>query len=238
MRHLPPLAALAGLAFLWTTWSAPAAAGTLQVNPVLVELGTDHRIASITVRNEESTPVTIRAYPLSWSQIEGENVYSDSSDVIVSPPVFTLAPGATQVVRVGLRRPSATGRAYRLIVEEVPAASPGGGIRVALRLDLPLFASIEASPPNALRWSITRAGGEATLEASNPSSGYVRLDPAAASEATGLDFGDRIFFGTILPGATRRWTLSEAPRVIDAVRARRLQRSQDDGSVRAPLIRP
>src|SRR5688572_3843038 len=115
MRLISPLVAFAGLAFLWTTWSAPASAGKLQVNPVLVELSADRRTGSITIRNEESEPVTIRAYSLAWSQAGGENVYQETTDVIVSPPVIVLAPGATQVIRVGLRNPGAAGKAYRLI---------------------------------------------------------------------------------------------------------------------------
>ena len=36
-----------------------AAAGSLQVNPLSIEIRTDHRVGSISLHNEESTPVTI-----------------------------------------------------------------------------------------------------------------------------------------------------------------------------------
>ena len=55
----------------------------------------DHRTGSVTVRNEEATPVTVRAYPLAWAQSGGNDDYTETSAVIVSPPVVTIAPGAT-----------------------------------------------------------------------------------------------------------------------------------------------
>ena len=107
----------------------------------------------MTLRNQEADPVTIRAYPLEWRQADGGEAYAETSAVIVSPPIFTIAPGATQLIRVGLRSPSGARQAYRLIIEEVPDASPGNGIRVALRLNLPLYAMIPAGQASAVRWS-------------------------------------------------------------------------------------
>ena len=172
-------------------------------------------------------PVTIRAYPLGWSQADGEDRYEESPAVIVSPPIFTIPPGGTQLVRVGLRSPSAAPRAFRLIVEEVPQARPDGGIQVALRLNLPLYIGIEPGEAAALSWSASaEADGSWTIEAANRGTGYVRLDPAAASAATGIAFADEIAFGTVLPGATRRWRIGAAPTVRDEATFRRIARGQ------------
>ena len=114
---------LGGLLLLGSAFAAaPAAAGTLQVDPITVELSADRKVASVKIRNEEAAPVTIRAYVLTWTQEGGEDVYEESSSLILSPPVFTIKGGGTQLVRVGLRNPAAAGKAYRLIVEEVPEA--------------------------------------------------------------------------------------------------------------------
>lgn len=208
-------------------WSVPAAAGTLQVNPVLLEIDAGRRTATVTVRNEEAVPVTIRAYPLEWRQAEGQDVYSESRAVIVSPPIFTIAPGATQLVRVGLRSPSGSPQAYRLIIEEVPEAAPSQGIRIALRLNLPLYASVPVGDPATLRWSAIRGpdGGWA-IEAANPGTGYVRLNPALAEAATGIRFGDTVSFGTVLPGASRRWTIGPTPELADPARFARVTGAQ------------
>ena len=225
MRRFSALAIASGLAaIMWTAWSAPASAGTLQVNPVLVDINSDRRTASVIVRNEEAVPVTIRAYALTWRQADGEDHYTETAEVIVSPPVTTIAPGASQLVRVGLRAPANGPRAYRLVIEEVPEANPGGGVRVALRLNLPLYVQTSSADAAQLRWSARRTGdGGWSFEASNPGSGYVRLSPEAARAATGVRFDDNLFFGTVLPGGTRRWRVEGELRVEDAGRLRQIQ---------------
>ena len=222
MRRLSPSAAC-GLAILWAAWSAPASAGTLQVNPVLLEISAERRTASVTVRNAETAPVAIRAYALAWRQADGEDVYEETAELIVSPPIFTVAPGATQLVRVGPRSASAEPRAYRLIIEEVPEAAPEGGIRVALRLNLPLYKRIAAGAPAHLRWSARRqADGGWVIEAANSGPGYVRLDADLARAATGARYEDSVYFGTVLPGATRRWRVGPGLRIEDRTQFERL----------------
>lgn len=229
MRRTSSLAAACGaIAIAWAAWSAPVSAGTLQVNPVLVEIDAARRTATVTVRNQEAAPVTIRAYPLAWSQDEGEDSYAESSALIVSPPIFTIPPGGTQLVRVGLRAPSGAPAAYRLIIEEVPEASPGGGIRVALRLNLPLYASLPAGDAAGLTWSAERAPDGWRISAHNRGEGYVRLNREMAREATGIRFEDTVNFGTVLPGATRRWRIGPDAAIEDGARFRQIQRMASD----------
>ena len=230
MRRFPPIAIASGLAaIMWAAWSAPASAGTLQVNPVLVDITADRRTASVTVRNEEAVPVTIRAYALVWTQADGGDSYDETAEVIVSPPVATLAPGATQLIRVGLRAPAGAPRSYRLIIEEVPEANPGGGIRVALRLNLPLHVLTAPGVAGDLQWSARReADGGWSFAARNTGAGYVRLTPEAARAATGIRFDDSVHFGTVLPGATRRWRVGGELRVEDAGRLRQIQGAATD----------
>ena len=219
MRRTFPLAACAALMLTAAAGLAPAAAGTLQVNPVLVEIGAARRTGSVTVRNVEDVPVTIRAYPLLWRQEGGEDHYDPSEAVIVSPPVFTIPAGGTQIVRVGLRRPTTAPQPYRLMIEEVPEAHPGAGIRVALRLNLPLYSGIAPGAPGDLRWSASRqADGRWTVEARNAGAGWVRVDAAIAQAATGIRYEDGFAFGTVLPGAARRWLIGGAPHVADRAR--------------------
>jgi fimbrial chaperone protein len=235
MRLKRALAPACGAALLLTMFSAvPALAGTLQINPVLVEVNASRRTGLVTIRNEESEPVTIRAYALEWRQQGGEEIYGETQAVIVSPPVFTIPAGETQMVRVGLRTPSAAPQAYRLIVEEVPEARPSEGIRVALRLNLPFYAMMPAGEASALRWSAWRElDGHWTLEAVNAGTGYVRIDRDLARGATGLAFGDNVHLGTVLPGATRRWAIGAQPDIQDRVKFQNIARTDGRGSAQA-----
>ena len=226
MRFKPILAAC-GATLLWgAAVGTPASAGTLEVNPVLLEISANRRTATVTLRNQEAVPVTVRAYPLEWRQADGDEHYGETSAVIVSPPVFTIAPGATQLIRVGLRSPAGARQAYRLILEEVPDANPGNGIRVALRLNLPLYAMVPAGEASAIRWSAWQEEGGWVVEAANSGSGYVRLSHEAAQNATGIRAGSDVNFGTLLPGATRRWRIGPQLDVRDQDRFRQIARTQ------------
>ena len=214
--------------------ATPALAGSLQVDPIRLEINAGRRTATLRVRNQDQAPVTIRAYPLAWSQVDGEDHYEESSAVIVSPPIFTIPAGGSQLIRVGLRRPSTEARAYRLIVEEVPQASPDGGVQVALRLNLPLFAMMDSGDASQLSWAASRASdGGWTLEATNRGATYVRVELAAAEAATGVDLDSSTNFGVILPGSRRRWAIGARPAMLDQGRFNSIQRA--NGGAQAQL---
>jgi fimbrial chaperone protein len=213
---------------------APALAGSLQVDPIRLEINAGRRTATLRVTNQERTPVAIRAYALTWSQVDGEDRYEETSAVIVSPPIFTIPGGGTQLIRIGLRNPSGDARAFRLMVEEVPQAAPGGGVQVALRLNLPLFVAMQPGAADELGWSASRgADGRWTVEAANPGRNYVRVEPAAAKAATGVDFAADVNLGVVLPGSRRRWVVGSEPAVHDRARFSSIQQVAGRADARA-----
>lgn len=224
MRHRLTAALLAAAAIVAAAPGA-AEAGSLSVDPIRLEISQGRRTATLRVRNQEQAPVTIRAYALTWTQVDGEDRYEESAAVIVSPPIFTIPAGGTQLIRVGLRTASADPRAYRLMVEEVPQASPGGGVQVALRLNLPLFAMMNAGTAAELGWAASRgADGRWTVEAVNNGANYVRVEPAAAEAATGIDFDNNANLGVVLPNSRRRWVVGDEPALLDRARFTAIQR--------------
>ncbi len=230
------LARLVACSALLAAIPMPVWAGTLQVDPIRLEIDSGRRSATLRVRNQEAMPVTIRAYALAWTQAEGEDRYAETQAVIVSPPIFTIPGGASQLIRVGLRpQAAATPAAYRLMVEEVPQATPGGGVQVALRLNIPLFAHFAPGATSDLAWSAARhTDGSWTVEAVNRGRGHVRIEPAAAQAATGVAFGADTYLGTILPGSVRRWTIGPDPSLADQVRFASIRRTAGAGASPAP----
>ena len=103
------------LSGLWA--AAPAAASSLQVDPIKVEITAERKIAAVRIKNDSDRPVTVRGYALAWTQQGGEDVHQETSAIVVSPPIATIAPGSVQLVRVGLRPGATTPASYRLMVE-------------------------------------------------------------------------------------------------------------------------
>ena len=214
-----------------------ATAGSLRVDPVRLEISSNRRSATVTITNTEQVTVTIRAYPLAWRQVDGEDRHEESSALIVSPPVFTIPAGATQIVRVGLRSPASARNAYRLMIEEVPEARADGGIRVALRLNLPLFAMLDQGSAAQLSWTAWRQTDRSwVVEATNSGSGYVRVAPADVAAATGVQWEGAANL-VVLPGSSRRLVIGPRPNLIDRARFASITRATDRADSQLALSR-
>jgi fimbrial chaperone protein len=120
-----------------------ALAGSFSVNPVRVELSTQRSSAVVQVENTGSSEVTVEARTFTWAQPEGKDQLSPTREVIVTPQVFRLKAGATQLLRIGaLRKPDQSNELpYRLVLEEIPPppAPDVKGLQVALRISIPVF---------------------------------------------------------------------------------------------------
>lgn len=193
------------------TCAAPQAiAGTITVDPVRVDLTPDRKIAALRVTNNDVAPVLIQVSTSGWTQAGGADVYSDTQDVIASPPIATIPPGGTQLVRVGLKSGApAAFAAYRLFVEEVPGANQREGqINVALRLNLPLYAFPAAPKLQPLTWSLARdEQGKPVLVASNTGTAPVQVQRIELANGAQKDRPLSTSMGVVLPNSSRRWPL-------------------------------
>src|ERR1043166_9224936 len=59
-------------------FAAPATAGSLQVDPILLEISQSRRTTMLRIANREAVPVTIRVHAMSWSQPAGADLYQDT----------------------------------------------------------------------------------------------------------------------------------------------------------------
>jgi fimbrial chaperone protein len=196
--------------------AAPAVAGTFSISPIRVELSAQQRTEALTVRNESADrEVVVQAQAFEWTQRDGQDSLTETRDVIVTPPVFTMSGNAQQIVRVAIRKAADPKRelTYRVILQEVPPEAPKNftGLQVALRLSLPIFvAPKESSAPN-LVWSSTWHG-DGTLQVSARNDGDVHAQiidfTVQPKNATASMRNSVVKY--ILPGATASWNL-QAP---------------------------
>jgi fimbrial chaperone protein len=191
----------------------PAAAGTFSIAPVRIELQGAQRTAVITVHNDDDAPLVIQVSTLSWSQPDGEEGYDNTRELLATPPVFTLPPKGEQIVRVALRRePDATRELdYRVLLAEVPQplSKDFTGLRIALRLSLPVF--VKASSPSAAQvsWRVQpQADGTLAVLASNHGGTHLQVTDFEMHFA-GSDQAVRAAVSRyVLPGSTVSWRVT------------------------------
>jgi fimbrial chaperone protein len=218
MRRFP--AASCVFAAAAALWLSPAAAGSFSISPLRVDLSAQARTAALKVRNEDSHAVIVQVQAMTWSQSRGEETLEPTSDLLVSPPVFTLQPDAEQVLRVALRHAPDPSRelSYRLILQEVPERdSPDfTGLSMVLRLTLPAFVAPAVRAAPDLKWSLHRIDGKLRVRAENGGQAHARIlnfKLAAGDEAL-----EQSVVAYVLPGQFREWTLDDAGRFPGTVR--------------------
>ena len=229
--------AVLGLAFFF--YGASAFAGSFTVNPVRVTLSPGLHVAAITVSNNGSEASVIQLQTSSWTQQDGQDVLTPSSEILATPPIFTLPPGGSQIVRVGLRRTPDVQHelTYRLILREVPPPQPiSQGLRVALAISMPVFV-VSAHPAfSNLQWRATRlADGRIQIQATNTGAAHVQVGAIELTPAGGASPVVRQSVATyVLPGNAHSWTFASAAKVL-AGSMLELHASTDSGDVQARI---
>jgi len=207
------ISAWAGLAALLAL--SPAYAGTFTISPLRVDFAGDTGMAVLTVRNGDAKPVVVQTQGLAWSQEGGQDALTPSRDLLVSPAVFTLPAGGSQLVRVALRRNVDPARelTYRLLLQEVPqAASPDfNGLQIVLRLSVPVFVEPLAPATPQVAWVAARGpDGKLSLSARNDGSAHARIHGFSVKTADGATTVlEQPELAYVLPGSTRHWTFDD-----------------------------
>jgi len=202
----------AGLWGIGTVAMVPtmASAANFQVSPVTLTMLANRPVGSLTIKNADSVPVSIKVATYRWTLVDGKDVYTPTDDLIASPPIFTTAAHAGQLVRVGLRHrvPNA---AYRVILEEIPGPSTADGIRIAMNLNLPLYVVVDPTAKANVHWTVWRtATGEVLLEGRNEGGAYqqvIGIDLIGPKKPVVLTTA----MGVILPANMRRWSIGKHP---------------------------
>jgi fimbrial chaperone protein len=120
--------------------------GSILLWPVNPVIEADDRAAALWLENPGKAPVTLQIRIYAWAQQDGKSVYAAQDAVLGTPPIATIAPGEKQLVRLTRTLATAPGTeaAYRVVVDEIPAARPAGAagaaVSVRMRDELPLFA--------------------------------------------------------------------------------------------------
>jgi fimbrial chaperone protein len=222
---------------LWFAASL-AWAGSFEVNPIRVDLSAAANSAAVTVRNTGAESVVVQVSVQAWAQADGKDVLTPTSEVLISPPIATIAASQQQVIRIGLRRaPDAQKElSYRLFLQEVPPPPQPGfqGLQVALRIGMPIFVQPRSGPAKAtLVWDAQlRADGNVSLRLQNKGTGHIQISDVALYLREGKEpVAAHSSLAYVLPGQSREWELKLTQPGVQKTDRLRLKVATDAGSV-------
>jgi fimbrial chaperone protein len=191
--------------------TGPAARGqALSVLPVNVLFSPGQRAASCTVTNvgTSETAIQIRAY--AWSQKDGDDQLTASDAVVVSPPLATIAPGASQVIRLILRQPAQAREAtYRILIDQIPPPAEPGVVHMVLRLSIPIFAQPAIRSFADVQFHLERNAGQIYLVGFNAGNLHEAIRDIVLTTSDGRKLkAESNTSPYILAGVTQRWPIA------------------------------
>jgi fimbrial chaperone protein len=122
----------------------PVYADGILVMPTRIHLNNSARSSEITITNNNTSQQLIRVDARSWEQKNGRDVYAPTTDILVVPPVLSIAPGQEKVIRLGMRTvlSGMRERAFRIYVTQVASKIKGqAAIGLSVRLGVPVYVS-------------------------------------------------------------------------------------------------
>lgn len=206
------------------------------VSPVRMDLAPGARATSVSVTNQSDRARTVQVEAFRWTQVDGDDRFGPPGDLVVNPPVFRMAPGATQIVRAGFRNGAAATaeeNAWRLYFQEIaddsqPEAS--GNLRMLLRIGIPLFVAAQGPARDHAVWDQSRAAdGSAQVRLTNAGNRHVRIAQVRVRDGATID-REVSGLAYLLPGQVRVWTLKDV-----TARPLRLVAQSETGAVDVAL---
>jgi fimbrial chaperone protein len=216
---------------------SPVRASSLSVVPISIDIVQPAATGTMTLRNREARPLNAQVRVFRWTQVDGQDLLEPTQDVIPSPPIVTINPGADYVVR--LQRTAAAEiageEAYRVVVDELPNPNRqrNGTIALVLRYLVPVFfLSPDATQPK-LVWSLTRRNGRTMLSAANNGDKRIQIVDLGLGTVAGRTAAiAKGLAGYVLGHSTRVWVVPGKGSPLDTAI---VFAATDHGPVHAPI---
>ncbi len=190
-----------------------ACAASLQVAPVSVDMVSPKQSATIHLRNTGDRPVQVQVRVFKWSQVEGRDILTPTTEVIASPPAASLKQETSYTIRLArTASPVQSGElAYRLLVDQLPEVNvkrPATEVDMVVRYSLPIFFG-DRSAAADLKWDVRQDSGRLLVRATNRGDRHVKVANLTITPngGSGLSAGKGLN-GYVLPGSTKEWSVS------------------------------
>jgi len=221
----------------------PAAAASLQVTPVKIQVDAPAAASKISLSNPGDRPLTAQLRVFKWTRINGEDKLVATRDVVASPPVVKLEPGEPYMVRIVRvkKSPVAGEESYRLLVDKIPDAdteTPAFGPRFVVRQSIPVFFTAAAASPQ-IAWDAVAKSGRLYLKARNDGERRLRISAlqVAANDRAPVPVG--VGLGYVLGQSSELWPAKLPAGALAPGTTITILAQGDNGPIRAKAkIRP
>lgn len=209
--------------------ACPAAAQSLTVMPVVINMQPGQLAATISISGQGGAETSYQVRAFAWSQKDGTEQLDPTGDVLLSPPLGVIPANASQVVRIVIRKPPRDRESvYRILLDQVPPPSAPGTVRIALRLSLPIFVEPTTRAVPHIEWRVERDSNSMWVVAVNNGTRHERIHDIVLSTGTTVFKPQGDSSPYLLAGATRRFRLT-GDGVLPAAGASLHLTAQSDG---------
>jgi fimbrial chaperone protein len=218
--------------------ASPACAGNFTMQPMILKLAAAQRDGTLELTNHGGERAVFQVEARAWTQELRGDVYGATEEMLLSPPIFTIDAGGTQLIRLAIRRftMSDTERAYRFYVRQV-AGAPNAQLSVLSAFTVPVFvAPIGPARPVLAATIRTRGAGKVAVTLRNSGNVHIKLfSVAIMNSVQGKPLAELTDATYILAGKDRmlEFTLPSASVSPNGVTIR----VQDDGG-RTQTLQP
>jgi fimbrial chaperone protein len=206
-RRIAPYS-LAAIALVFSAGLA-ARAQSLSVLPVNIQMAPGEQATTLTVTNQGATKTAVQIRAYAWNQDGNDDQLTASNEMVVSPPIATINPGDSQVVRLILRQPPQGKEAtYRILLDQIPPAAEPGIVHLVLRLSIPIFAQPTTRADAHVEFRAEVKDGQTYLVATNDGLRHEAIRGIELSTVDGRKIKTESSASPyILAGTTRRWKI-------------------------------
>lgn len=173
---------------LWTLLCLLGVAGaqTFALSPTAFNMDPARtNTAQVRMDNTGDAPMMFQLEIRRWTTENGQHVYTPTRDVVVNPAQFTLEPGKSQVIRVGLLKKVGNEElAYRVFVRQVPTAdvpsqqnnegNVGLTLRQLVQVSMPVYVAPASSAPK-MSYGLRLQDGKVMLDLTNAGNRHLTL---------------------------------------------------------------
>ncbi len=204
------------LALLLIIWGRCVAAN-LQIDPLGIQLAPPHPVDSITLSNWGDSPILIQVKAYTWQQQGGKDIYTETQNLLITPPIVFIKPGQQQLLRLGWIKqafPAQEEQALRLYIQQVPAQTSSNlqeksSVMISLRIGIPVFIEPLILAQPELHWQIKPGkNNKLILSVENTGNMHVKIvhiDLAYNGQLlSGFDT-----FQYLLPHQTHSWEITQ-----------------------------